>query len=66
MPRWVLIGVDVKMDLDTARKRLTEALKDRCQRYWDLMKSWYRRRVSGKKASPLSRPDKGGILYNFL
>ena len=33
-------------DLDAAKKRLVEALKDRIQRYWELLKSWYRRKVS--------------------
>jgi len=32
-------------DLDAAKKRLVEALKDRSQRYWELLKSWYKRRV---------------------
>lgn len=36
----------IMADLDEAKKRLVEALKDRIQRYWELLKSWYRRRVS--------------------
>ena len=36
----------IMADLDGAKQRLVEALKDRIQRYWELLKSWYRRRVS--------------------
>lgn len=34
-------------DLETAKNRLVEVLKERTVRYWELMKSWYRRRVRG-------------------
>lgn len=34
-------------DLETAKNRLVEVLKERTMRYWELMKSWYRRRVRG-------------------
>lgn len=33
-------------DLDRARKELFSALKDKSSRYWELMKSWYKRRIS--------------------
>ena len=32
-------------DLEGAKVRLVEALKERTGRYWELMKNWYRRRV---------------------
>ncbi|CAI8000579.1 Transcriptional adapter 1 [Geodia barretti] len=33
-------------DLEGAKGRLVEALKERTARYWELMKSWYRRRIA--------------------
>ena len=32
-------------DLEGAKNRLVDVLKERTMRYWELMKSWYRRRV---------------------
>ena len=37
-------------DLESAKKRLSEVLRDNIQKYWDLMKSWYRRKVFSEKA----------------
>ncbi|XP_064395788.1 transcriptional adapter 1-like isoform X2 [Halichondria panicea] len=33
-------------DLLSAKSHLVDALRDRKQRYWDLMKSWYRRKIT--------------------
>lgn len=35
----------IMADLEAAKKRLSEVLRDSIQKYWDLMKSWYRRKV---------------------
>ena len=35
-------------DLEAAKKKLSDTLRDRMQKYWDLMKDWYRRKVSFK------------------
>lgn len=32
-------------DLDGAKKRLVDALREKALRYWELMKNWYRRKV---------------------
>lgn len=32
-------------DIEATRKRLGETLRDRMQKYWDLMKDWHRRKV---------------------
>lgn len=33
-------------DLDSVKIKLAEALKDKIQKYWELMKSWYRRKIT--------------------
>lgn len=33
-------------DLDACRKRLLNALRDKGSKYWELMKNWYKRRIS--------------------
>ena len=33
-------------DLEKARRRLIDALRDKSSKYWELMKSWYKRRIS--------------------
>ena len=40
-------------DLETAKRALVEVLKDKTQRYWELMKNWYKRRVSGEEQDSL-------------
>ena len=35
----------VMADLEAAKRRLSDVLRDNIQKYWDLMKSWYRRKV---------------------
>jgi hypothetical protein len=32
-------------DLEAAKRRLSDVLRDNMQKYWNLMKSWYRRKV---------------------
>ena len=39
------INDTVMADLEAAKRRLSDVLRDSIQKYWDLMKSWYRRKV---------------------
>ncbi len=36
----------IMSDLESTKKRLSDTLRDRMQKYWDLMKDWYKRKVS--------------------
>ena len=35
------------LDVQEAKKSIAEALGDKASRYWELMKNWYRKKVSG-------------------
>jgi len=34
------------LDVQEAKKNIAEALGDKASRYWELMKNWYRKKVS--------------------
>ena len=46
-------------DLDSVKLKLAEALKDKIQKYWELMKSWYRRKAS-------QNPLADSLIYPLL
>jgi hypothetical protein len=33
-------------DVLSAKKHLSDTLRDRIQKYWEILKNWYKRRVS--------------------
>lgn len=57
-------------DLEQAKRRLVEALRERTPRYWDLMKSWYKRKISkddfDSKAKALLGDEGIQLHNNFL
>lgn len=42
-------------DLDVAKKRLAEALKDSASKYWELMKNWCRRKIAKEEFDTKAR-----------
>lgn len=40
-------------DVTKAKRRLAEALKEKITRYWELMKNWYKRKVTRKLPAPV-------------